>query len=341
MSGLRRTVAHPNGTRLITPLLVPSFSSKGFGEKRLRSKSNRPRVVSGVAEALAFGAQFLTETMLLSAYDLHYALLGDVKPVLDIPAVLFIDSGGYETSPQYESGEVYRLPHKPKRWTIDHLRGVLDRLPTRLTVVAVSYDHRGPLNTQIGRAKSFFKRYPHMLSDFLIKPAAKSAALDMNEVVKVAAQLNGFGIIGVTEKELGNSVLKRLVSIARLRSALDNAGVTAPIHVFGSLDPLITPLYFAAGAEIFDGLSWLRYYYSNGMATYLESASVLSKGIQARLDNVKASVLSDNIAYIQRMTLEMRSLVKDGEATLGTFAERVPKLKEALDAFLAERPGGE
>src|SRR4051812_8873991 len=105
MSGLRRTVAHPNGAKLTTPLLVPSFSSKGFGERRIR-KAGRSRSVSGVAEALAFSAQFLTETMLLSAYDLHYSLLGDVKPLLDIPGVLFVDSGGYETSPQYESGEV-------------------------------------------------------------------------------------------------------------------------------------------------------------------------------------------------------------------------------------------
>ena len=341
MPGFRRTIAHPSGALIKTPLLVPSFSSKGFGEKRLTSKSGRHRTLSEAAEALEFAAQFLTEAMLVSAYDLHYGLLGDVKPYLGVPAVLFIDSGGYETSPQYESGEVYRLPHRPKRWTIGQLRAVLNGLPSGLNAVAVSYDFRGPLRTQISRAKSFFSSYPQLLSDFLIKPAAKAGTLDMAEVVDSAAGLNGFGMIGVTEKELGNSLLARLTNIARLRQALDGAGVGAPVHIFGSLDPLITPLYFAAGAEVFDGLSWLRYYYCNGMATHIGSASVLSQGIQARFDNVKASVLSDNIGYIQRMALEMRTLTMGGSKTLGAFADRIPALKGALEAFLAECPGGD
>ena len=43
--------------------------------------------------------------------------------------------------------------------------------------------------------------------------------------------------------------------------ALDDAGVGIPIHVFGSLDPLISPIYWLAGAEIFDGLTWINMAY--------------------------------------------------------------------------------
>ena len=66
--------------------------------------------------------------------------------------------------------------------------------------------------------------------------------------------LEGFDLVGVTEKELGNSLLNRLHNTSRLRMALDEVSNEAPIHVFGSLDPLNVPLYFAAGAEVFDGL---------------------------------------------------------------------------------------
>ncbi len=47
-------------------------------------------------------------------------------------------------------------------------------------------------------------------------------------------------------------------NIAKLRKALDKAGLNIPLHVFGSLDTVTTPLYFLAGADIFDGLTWLR-----------------------------------------------------------------------------------
>jgi hypothetical protein len=151
--------------------------------------------------------------------------------LLDIQAVLFIDSGGYETSPQYESGEVYRLPHKPRRWTIDNLRKVLDHLPTRLTLVAVSYDHHGPLNTQISRAKKFFSRYPHMLSDFLIKPPTRSAALDMNEVVKAAPLLITGRWPGTSVPFVGRHAER--VQLDRLVSAAANGRTTPVVLVTG------------------------------------------------------------------------------------------------------------
>ena len=78
---------------------------------------------------------------------------------------------------------------------------------------------------------------------------------------KMLRLLRTFDIVGVTEREIGESIHDRLVNIARLRKSLNAAEVTIPIHVFGGLDPLLTPLYFAAGAEIFDGLGWLRYAY--------------------------------------------------------------------------------
>ena len=38
-----------------------------------------------------------------------------------------------------------------------------------------------------------------------------------------------------------------MTNVAKLRELLDRADVDVPIHVFGALDPLYTPLYYAAG----------------------------------------------------------------------------------------------
>lgn len=81
-----------------------------------------------------------------------------------------------------------------------------------------------------------------------------------------------FHALGVTEKELGGNFKERMINIARIRKALNGVGLeNMPIHIFGSLDTVSTPLYFVAGADIFDGLTWLRFAYYKGMTIYRQN----------------------------------------------------------------------
>jgi hypothetical protein len=59
-----QTLRHPSGETFTTPLLVPSFSSKGF-----RINKNGRSEIWGV---FANTAEFLTEAILVSAYDIHH-----------------------------------------------------------------------------------------------------------------------------------------------------------------------------------------------------------------------------------------------------------------------------
>ena len=61
-----------------TPLLLPSFSSKGFPQ---------------IAEIMDFISAFITSPILISAYDLHYK---NVPKKITFSELLFLDSGGYE-----------------------------------------------------------------------------------------------------------------------------------------------------------------------------------------------------------------------------------------------------
>ena len=92
-------------------------------------------------------------------------------------------------------------------------------------------------------------------------------------MIKHRHELSHFSIIGFTEKELGPSLLKRMTAIARVRRALKEVNLDLPIHVFGSLDTISTPLYFLAGADIFDGLTWLRYAFRDGVRIPMMSIS--------------------------------------------------------------------
>src|SRR6185312_9373800 len=110
---------------------------------------------------------------------------------------------------------------------------------------------------------------PRAGRELLIKTTSRSQDfVILNEVLLCKYRLSNFDVIGFTEKELGPSTLDRMVFIARLRQELEAAGLDIPIHIFGSLDTISTPLYFLAGADIFDGLTWLRYSYFDGLTLY-------------------------------------------------------------------------
>jgi hypothetical protein len=67
-------------------------------------------------------------------------------------------------------------------------------------------------------------------------------------------------VLGVAENELGPGIRARLRSLAKLRLLMEVAGLEIPIHVFGASDPQALALYALAGGDIFDGVSWSRYY---------------------------------------------------------------------------------
>jgi hypothetical protein len=84
-----------------TPLLVPSFSSKGFPE---------------VGQILKTAEELIEGPMLISAYDIHY---GHLSPPFDFASLLFLDSGGYEASKDADLSDTGEREHTPARWSID------------------------------------------------------------------------------------------------------------------------------------------------------------------------------------------------------------------------------
>src|SRR5471030_1495678 len=95
---------HPSGRGSVdTPLLIPSFSSKGFSiTKRKASKNGKLSVdasvssyVGNVMSSLS-GASFEPEVMLVSAFDIAYKFLPTPKKLPLKPELIILDSGGYE-----------------------------------------------------------------------------------------------------------------------------------------------------------------------------------------------------------------------------------------------------
>lgn len=330
---------HPSGVSIKTPILIPSFSSKGFRFNNVKESSNNRSQVSEVTDALKTTSEYLTESMLISAYDLYYNHIHiEAYPT----EIVFVDSGGYETADAHDLSAVWRHTCPIKDWTLEFLQSELDRWPEHVPAAFVNYDHgilRRPIIEQIEDARKLFSRYPNQLHDFLLKPETMAQQyLNIGNVLANISKLKGFDIIGVTEKELGNSLLKRMCNIAKIRLALDEARINTPIHVFGSLDPLTSPMYFMAGAEIFDGLTWLRYSYYDGTAIYNYNYGAICVGIHERDNLVISRALIDNIYYLSSLRFQMKNFLHEQDFSEFNFHSNL--LRNAFNTFRSELGGG-
>ncbi len=301
------TIIHKlSGTTLETPILVPSFSSKGF----VRDKEGK----SEIGTALEYAIEFITRTYLISAYDLYFKHIPN--PInLPQPEIIFLDSGGYEISWSHDYSAVFQAPPYNESWDEAMHCSVLDKWPDEIPAVMVNYDHprhREKLHDQVARARELFRSYPNQLHLFLLKPETndqKTLKTVLKSAIANIELFSPFDIIGVTEKEMGNNTLDRMANIARLRRSLDEANLDKKIHVFGALDPLTVCLYFLAGAEIFDGLTWIRYAYDHGKCVYLNNHGALQYGLHASDQQVKLRAMTNNLYNLETLEHKLREFV--------------------------------
>ena len=336
-----------NEPLLSGPLLVPRVSSKGF-----------PLTENGLTElgaALERVSQEIDEALLVSAYDLHHGKLPDGdrllgsehhKTIYATPRLLIVDSGSYELDPfDFERGETQRSPHSPEEFARANWEALVDKLPQDRELLVVSYAKVGPAQPsyeeQRETAQRFFARRNHLHSDFLLKPQAHDRLLDVAKLTPDAKNLRFFDVIGVTHKELGVSLLDRLVMLARLRILLNTNGCKdTPIHVFGSLDPILTSLYFMAGTEIFDGLSWLHYAYVDGLSIHPDHWSALPvrgtiRARQERLDRLRHS---SNLLEIGSLKDRLKRWANEPDRYdhLGPQHKKLREIYETMQAELAQ-----
>lgn len=231
----------------------------------LSSKSGLPAVPDSMPR---FFPELMSGATLISAYDIFYRLV----EIPEFAPVLFLDSGGYEALRDAQAardGDRRGVDNTP--WNEEAYRKVLEDFPLHQPVVAVSFDHPDhpmSLDQQLDRADRLFPDRDGLLREFLIKPQPGDDFVSLEVIKPHLPRLIQYPIIGVTDKELGDSLFEKMRTVARLRQALDAIESDTPIHVFGSLDPLTAPLYFIAGADIFDGLAWLKFAFDAGRAIY-------------------------------------------------------------------------
>ena len=315
----RRELKFTSGESLRTPLLVPSFSSR----------------IADVEKPLSASREFIDGPFLISAYDIAR---GHLDGPFDFAGAVFLDSGGYEVGPGSDLSDVSSVPSgEPEDWSAEQHSAVLAAWSANVPTVVISYDHphiRIPVSEQISRCRKLALP-PNAARELLLKPETnRQNFIQMDAVAAKVQHLHHFQAVGVTEKEIGNSVLDRMRNIARLRRELKRVHLDLPIHVFGSLDTVTTLFYFIAGADIFDGLTWLRYAFSEGHTIYRQDYGISAFGVDTKTPKVEALCWSKNYSYLCEMQLEMRRFLINHD--FNAFKYHKELLKAAFENVIEE-----
>lgn len=244
-----------------TPLFVPSFSSKG----NLLLPTDNGGYVSDNYELLKTLDWRISQSYLISAYDVYYGLMPENPNEWPETDYLFVDSGGYEINDSYDLSERNKFNYRVNPWDVDKMKEVYRRIVCcpkfqNTEIVLSAFDSYGPLNEQLLRSRMLADEFPNVTINHIIKRNCSRDQL-LKELER-SDLIKGISIIGFTEKELGDTLGERLKNLIAIKRALLRRSWPGYIHVFGGLEPSLSILYYFAGADIFDGLSWQRVRYN-------------------------------------------------------------------------------
>lgn len=300
-----------------TPLLVPSFSSTAF-----------PRAAE-VRTAMNLVKTHLAVSSLISAYDIHQGYLDKEVGGSDL---VIIDSGNYEKSTI--EGQGY-----PVKWTREDHKTTIGTVIPRSQVAIVNYDEPGEIAAQAEDAHSFFQEYPRYSTDFLCKPLKGSTYVDVGQIGKNLDSILKFDVLGLTEKELGHSVLERCTNVAKLRRLLDSAGYDTPIHVFGCFEPMTVVLMCLCGADIFDGLTWTKFAVQGDSLVYTGSIPFEEGTWSTDENTIRLDAASRHLSRMTDLMLGLRSFARSHDHSALGLQNANVDLAKAITAQVAEKLG--
>ena len=301
-----------NGENL--PLFVYSYSSRGFPDLIERLEHSLPHIPS----------------YLLSLYDYEYNFpSGLILP--EDARIRIWDSGGYETMvcPTCQHSESL------KKWDENTYIRTATRIPWNGFDVLVSYDtpyESKCVQQQIERALDLYTRVKGTYArDLLIHIPSNT---DPDVFVKILGPYtNEFQILGLTEKEIAPTWAHGVYFINRLRSALSTLKTEhyIPIHVFGCFDFKTMVRFALAGADMFDGLTWLRHLFLNGETLYRRETEYVVSIEQLLATNMELSMILHNVRSMEQLRSDLIYAMYTNN--MEGFEKEMSDISKVLDIF--------
>ena len=319
----------------LMPLFIPSFSSKG----NLLIPYKDETYISDNYDLLQVLDIRVSNSYLVSAYDIFYGFMPQDPNEWPYTDYLFIDSGGYEISDTYDLSERNKFNYKVHPWDIDKMKQVYHIVTScpkfnSTTIVLSSYDLIGAFKEQLDAALKLAKEFPNSLVNFIIKPAFSFEQL-LEHIKENIEDLHQISILGLTEKELGNTIQTRLLNLISLKQLLDSLNWTGKIHIFGGLEPSLSTLYFFAGADIFDGLSWQKMRYQTNSTLWDPFSFKIDRD---EFEN-KLYMMVDNLSVLRDLSNSLSCMLDDRSSKITQLKELLKNTEATISEIIMELEG--
>ncbi len=184
---------------------------------------------------VCFLERFGYPSYLISAYDLMATRDPVTLPGTSRSSVILLDSGNYEA---------YWL--RDKAW---------DRVSYQKAVQTTSADLFCTFDNPWERNDNH--EFSGIDASKLVPIVHGDPKSLPNKVLDTARKIDS-PLIGIPERELGDGVVQRALTLQRVHSKLLEGKYEHQIHLLGTGNPLSILLYVACGAASFDGLEWCQ-----------------------------------------------------------------------------------
>ena len=291
------------------PLLVPSFSSKG----NLLIRHGDSYISDNFSLLKALDVR-VSNAYLVSAYDIYYGFMPEDPKDLPYSDFLFVDSGGYEVSNSFESNERNKYNYRTKAWDEHQMKEVYSKIVDAFSreprkILLSSFDKCSSYEDQLKDAIEMALEYPTTYVNFIVKPCngvSEPFTGHSIEDLSLFLRSNKEGIceipvLGFAEKELGNTLTERIHNLISIRNVLTEIEWPGLVHLFGGMEPNLVQIYYYAGADIFDGLSWQRIRYSDSTSLYAMQHYITNK---SEYENA-FYMMTSNLSTMYEMTLKL------------------------------------
>ena len=251
---------------------------------------------------------FAPETLLVSAYDIENEPKDDVTKLIDhveasrsAGSVVFLDSGNYEA---WRKADL--------TWEPPRLHAAFARLPHDIAFCFDAFDPPQSSSEVVDCAVRSLEREskytPRPLVPIIHAPRQADGSPRYELLPEILKEVSGAlrpVLIAVPERDLGDGLLRRALTVTEIRSNLDQLGFYQPLHLLGTGNPISIAVLAEAGADSFDGLEWCRTVvdYQTARLHHFHHYDFFSWQAESADSPIVRSAISDpNIAFAGKVT---------------------------------------
>lgn len=261
---------------------------------------------------------------LISSYDIYKdekkeLLIKEISEISEMSIFTLMDSGNYES---YWNNDA--------EWTIKQFESILKEITVDLCLsFDVFWEDGKNIQEHIKETIKYTAITASMQKLGTTIPIIHSDPENFPQIVNGVVEGISPQIIGITERELGASLIERGMNLKKIRDELDKIRTEVPIHLLGTGNPISLLVYTLCGGDLFDALEWCKNVVNpeNGHLYHFAQKDLIKCNCKAcRLDNIPyhLQTMSHNLIFYETFTEEIRQAIKKDEI-LGLLNKYLPK----------------